>query len=209
MLGKLWNNRWQTLLVIALIVFGAVGKLKLLPLHLSAIDRSKVPKRNFDPLTCLDTTLSAAEVCPADVMSQQSENIVGVYFIERPPPNTPNNLRFFTFALVNHSSHDVEYWGYVPESFDPNLAIGEVAPLYSMSVLENGEWKISQGSLCGFGSADMRLRSGRAGRFKVHLREGKQLVKIGVHCFETGADGSRHQFTIWSEPVGNDPGETP
>ncbi len=159
----------------------------------------------------IDTTMLASDICPAEVLGKEPELGIGVYLVEPLLPETQGlvDLTEFEFVVVNRSSRNVRYRGFVADSFSPRLPAGRVAPFYLKLVFNSGNWSEGHGNWCGYGLTGLRLNAGRAGRFKAYLSKGERLGKIGVRCYEIVADRDKREFVVWSEPFGLEPGGTP
>ena len=118
-----------------------------------------------------------------------------------------DNVPFASFSceVRNPGQAPLMFVGYRPDSFDPVLADGQVAPIYSIEVERGGAWETYPTGWCGTGMDGIELAAGGSGAFgfAVPVELPWEAVRVGVRWsqpldYETAEAGAFQ--TAWSEP---------
>ncbi len=154
-----------------------------------------------------DNTFPIAGVVPVRLVPSASNDSPQFVVISRQFDGSGDER--IELALLNTGSSDLYYYGYTPMSFAPRMPEGKVHPLYKEEVNNGDHWEDGSPGWCGTGAADMRLKSGHAGRFTVFRSRDQPAIRVGVYC----SSSQRVRFTessiVWSPVIEGEPRETP
>lgn len=104
-----------------------------------------------------------------------------------------------TLELANPNDASLSYTGYTPDSFDPTLKAGHIAPLYHLELRRNGKWQADPIGFCGTGLADLEVAARSSATFALMIPAGDwQAVKIGIGHYPGWSTAEASTTTIWS-----------
>jgi hypothetical protein len=113
------------------------------------------------------------------------------------------------FSLVAEVSNPnpkeaLTFIGYRPDSFDPPLPKGRIAPLYKIELKRAGKWQAQRIGWCGTGLGAIPLRD--TATFGVWIPEGDwEAVRVGLTwttvAFEKAGEKPGDFTTVWSNEL--------
>jgi len=143
---------------------------------------------------------AAVENAAAEAMAPDVRILAGSH-------TTFDNIPFASFSceIRNPGQAPLVFVGYRPDSYDPPIPEGSVAPIYRIEVQRNGAWEEYPIGWCGTGMDGIVLAADGSGAFgfAVLLEPQWDAVRVGVRWsqpidFDT-APAEAYQ-TAWSEP---------
>jgi hypothetical protein len=104
-----------------------------------------------------------------------------------------------TLEVANSNDGSLSYTGYTPNSPDPPLKAGHVAPLYHAELKRDGKWQADPRRFCGTGLADLELAARSSATFAVTIpADDWQVVKVEIGCLPELSSEERATTTVWS-----------
>lgn len=118
------------------------------------------------------------------------------------PADSAKQLLVLTLEVANPNDASLSYTGYAPNSFDPPLAAGHIAPLCQIDLKRDGKWQPGPKADCGFGLADLELTARGSATFAVGVpADDWQAVKVGIGHFPGWSNEETATTTIWSTEI--------
>lgn len=150
-----------------------VGCVVLSAVVIAVVKRRALPVVPDPPA---DNTRSIAEVLPGHAI-EAGDPSVKIVFLSHESGRGRDKLHF---ALINPSDAPIYYSGYTPESYGPNLPLGQISPFYDAEYRAGNDWKKKVIVGCGFGMGRMRILPGQGARFVVTELPEVRPVRISV-----------------------------
>ena len=104
-----------------------------------------------------------------------------------------------TIEVVNPNIASLTYTGYAPQSFDPPIEKGRIAPLFQIELQRDGKWEPHPIGRCLTGVTDLELTPKSSVTFDVGVPVDEwQAIKVGFGQLAGWSDEEVTTTTIWS-----------
>ncbi|HWB07774.1 MAG TPA: hypothetical protein VG826_00920 [Pirellulales bacterium] len=107
-----------------------------------------------------------------------------------------------TLEVSNPNDVSLTYTGYTPNSFDPPLEAGHIAPIYQIEVKRDGQWQSDPKGFCGTGLGDIDLAPRSSATFGVVVpADDWQAFKLSMGQYPGWSNEEGATTTIWSTEI--------
>ena len=114
-----------------------------------------------------------------------------------------------TLEVANPNDGSLSYTGYAPDSFDPLLKAGHIAPLCHVELKRDGKWQVDPIGFCGFGMTDLELAARSSATFAIMIpADDWQAVKVVIGHYASWSNEEASTSTTWSTEIARDAIET-
>jgi hypothetical protein len=111
-------------------------------------------------------------------------------------------LLSLTLEVSNPNDASLVYTGYTPDSFDPPLKAGHIAPLVHIELRREEKWQAEARGFCGTGLAELELAAKSSATFAVTIpADNWQAVKVGIDHHPGWSNEETSTTTIWSTEI--------
>ena len=161
------------------------------------MSRSKVRIHLLAAACLAGTCLAVADERPSNPSRVKPPKIMLLDVARADSGSQP--LFSLTLEVANPNDGSLSYTGHAPDSFDPRLEAGHVAPLYHIELKRDGKWQVDPRGFCGTGMTDLELAARSSATFAVTIpADDWQVVKVGIGCFPELSGEERATTTVWS-----------